>query len=438
MNEDNEKKQFQDKDMESDSTPVEDRAGVPLEEALKDPGFEALKKFAPLILIVVVAVFAIFAFFKWRESSNQESQALIDREYLNALKSPKDLLSFANENLEEPLAGVALYRAASAQYLEEDFTAAAETFGRAASLLGGDEPLPLAGRAALGQGVSLIRAGKAKEGKIILDQVIKNTKYASSARGEAWHHLGIQALSDGDDAAYSRAEKALSGDKAFDKWHDVLSHRKEVRDFIAKASKRRKVPVPEKNLKASQEFLDQNKKREGVVTLESGLQYEMLVEGNGTSPTAVDDVEVHFHGTLMDGEVFDSSVDRGSPSILQLGSVIAGWTEGLQLMKTGGKRKFFIPPDLAYKETGSGRGIGPNEALIFEIELLQVIPPDENASAVESPTSAGDSNATNPALPTISAGDSNATTPPLPVIPPVESNATKKVAVPASENNGSK
>jgi FKBP-type peptidyl-prolyl cis-trans isomerase len=225
----------------------------------------------------------------------------------------------------------------------------------------------------LGQGISLIKADQAAAGKEKLLQVAQGKFFAASARGEAWHHLGIHALSEGDDAAYATAEKALDSDKAFDSWSVALRGRKSSQGFIAKARQRRKVPLSETNLQAGQRFLDENKKRKGVVTLESGLQYEILIEGNGTSPKAVDEVEVHYHGTLLDGEVFDSSVDREEPSRFGLGAVIAGWTEGLQLMKTGGTWKFFISPALAYGESGS-RDIGPNETLTFEVELREVFP----------------------------------------------------------------
>lgn len=126
------------------------------------------------------------------------------------------------------------------------------------------------------------------------------------------------------------------------------------------------------NLVASQKFLETNMTREGVVTTNSGLQYEILVKGNGISPVATDSVTVHYVGTLLDGTTFDSSVERGEPVTFKLDQVIPGWIEGLQLMKEGGKYKFFIPPGLAYGDRG-GRQIEPNSTLIFEIELLKVI-----------------------------------------------------------------
>jgi len=126
------------------------------------------------------------------------------------------------------------------------------------------------------------------------------------------------------------------------------------------------------NLKAGQTFLDDNQKKPGIHTLPSGLQYEVLVEGKGTKPLASNKVTCHYHGTLIDGTVFDSSVKRGQPATFPLNMVIKGWTEGLQLMSVGSKWRFFIPPHLAYGERQTGAHIGPNSTLVFEVELLGV------------------------------------------------------------------
>ncbi len=130
-------------------------------------------------------------------------------------------------------------------------------------------------------------------------------------------------------------------------------------------------------------FLEENKKREGVVVTESGLQYEVITEGDGASPTAEDQVKVHYHGTLPDGTVFDSSVERGEPITFAVGGVIKGWTEALQLMQVGDKWKLYIPSELAYGERGAGPKIGPNQVLMFEVELLEVIKPEAEAAAEE-------------------------------------------------------
>jgi FKBP-type peptidyl-prolyl cis-trans isomerase FklB len=126
------------------------------------------------------------------------------------------------------------------------------------------------------------------------------------------------------------------------------------------------------NLKAGQEFLEKNAKRDGVTSLPSGLQFEVLNEGNGAKPNATSKVTCHYHGTLIDGTVFDSSVQRGQPATFPLNMVIKGWTEGLQLMNTGSKWRFFIPPHLGYGDRQVSAQIGPNSTLIFDVELLQV------------------------------------------------------------------
>ena len=118
--------------------------------------------------------------------------------------------------------------------------------------------------------------------------------------------------------------------------------------------------------------LAENAKREEVTTTVSGLQYEVLLEGEGDSPKATDEVTVHYHGTLIDGSVFDSSVERGQPATFPVNGVIPGWIEALQLMKPGAKYKLFIPSDLAYGERGAGQMIGPNSTLIFEVELISI------------------------------------------------------------------
>jgi FKBP-type peptidyl-prolyl cis-trans isomerase len=126
------------------------------------------------------------------------------------------------------------------------------------------------------------------------------------------------------------------------------------------------------NLNESKAFLAENKEKEGIVTLESGLQYKVLKEGTGPFPKATDKVKTHYVGTLIDGTEFDSSVKRGEPITFSVTGVIAGWTEALQLMKVGSKWNLFIPPELAYGENGAGNLIGPNAALIFEVELISI------------------------------------------------------------------
>tara|TARA_B110001450_G_scaffold28076_1_gene24515 strand:+ start:2208 stop:2882 length:675 start_codon:yes stop_codon:yes gene_type:complete len=119
-------------------------------------------------------------------------------------------------------------------------------------------------------------------------------------------------------------------------------------------------------------YLQENAKREGVTTLPSGLQYEVINNGTGPIPTIEDNVTTHYHGTLIDGTVFDSSVDRGEPASFPVGGVIKGWTEALQLMSVGSKWKLYVPYDLAYGERGAGAQIGPYSTLIFDVELISI------------------------------------------------------------------
>lgn len=127
------------------------------------------------------------------------------------------------------------------------------------------------------------------------------------------------------------------------------------------------------NKKAGAEFLAINRGRTGVVELPSGLQYQVLTKGDGPKPKAADKVKCHYHGTLINGTVFDSSVERGEPAVFGVSQVIPGWVEALQLMETGSKWRLFIPSPLAYGERGAGESIEPNSTLIFDVELLDIV-----------------------------------------------------------------
>ena len=143
-----------------------------------------------------------------------------------------------------------------------------------------------------------------------------------------------------------------------------------IQSYFQQASKRE----AQANLEEGNKFLEENGKREGVTTTESGLQYEVLTEGTGEKPAETDKVRVNYHGTLIDGTVFDSSVDRGEPVVFDVNQVIPGWTEALQLMPVGSKWKVYIPSDLAYgANPRPGGAIKPNMALIFEVELLEIV-----------------------------------------------------------------
>ena len=149
-----------------------------------------------------------------------------------------------------------------------------------------------------------------------------------------------------------------------------------VQQYFMEQEQKMNAKMAEAGKKAKAEgeqYLAENQKKEGVVTLPSGLQYQVLKEGNGKKPTAKDQVKCHYEGFLIDGTVFDSSVQRGEPAVFGLQQVIAGWTEGLQLMQEGAKYRFFIPYRLAYGEGGAGQMIPPFAALIFDVELIEVL-----------------------------------------------------------------
>ena len=158
-----------------------------------------------------------------------------------------------------------------------------------------------------------------------------------------------------------------------------VSHREAqtiVQDYFQKQEQKlqaQRAEAGKAHKEAGEKYLAENAKKEGVITLPSGLQYQVLKEGNGKKPTAKDTVQCHYEGFLIDGTVFDSSIQRGEPATFPLHQVIAGWTEGLQLMQEGAKYRFFIPYRLGYGEGGAGASIPPFAASIFDVELIQVV-----------------------------------------------------------------
>lgn len=172
--------------------------------------------------------------------------------------------------------------------------------------------------------------------------------------------------------------KNLSQDDFAKAMNDVLTNQttsltdqeaqKLVGDFLQKQQEEATREIREEG----ERFLAENAKKEGVVVLPSGLQYTVLTEGTGAQPKATDRVKCHYEGTLTNGQVFDSSYRRGEPAVFPLNGVIAGWTEGVQLMKEGAKYRFFIPYDLAYGERGAGQAIPPYAALVFDVELISI------------------------------------------------------------------
>ncbi len=160
----------------------------------------------------------------------------------------------------------------------------------------------------------------------------------------------------------------------------------EFQQFMIERQQKKITDQSEKNSTAGQEFLAENKTKDGVVTLESGLQYKVLSAGTGNKPTVDDEVQVNYRGTLIDGTQFDSSYDRGEPVAFPVSRVIAGWTEALQLMEVGSKWQLFIPAQLAYGSQAMGNVIEPNSVLIFEVELLKIV----GAEATSAPAEAAD------------------------------------------------
>jgi FKBP-type peptidyl-prolyl cis-trans isomerase FklB len=212
------------------------------------------------------------------------------------------------------------------------------------------------------------------------------------------------------DALVAGLTEAMSGKDAAmtkeDREKTLQTFQKEMMEKQVAASKE----AGAKNQAEGEKFLAENKKKDGVKTTASGLQYKVLKEGSGESPKETDTVVTNYRGTLIDGTEFDSSYKRNEPATFPVNRVIKGWTEALQLMKPGAKYQLFIPSSLAYGERGAGQQIGPNATLIFEVELLSVKAPEPVATVA--PGAAAPSPATSPAAkPSVSAAPSVPTTP---------------------------
>lgn len=189
--------------------------------------------------------------------------------------------------------------------------------------------------------------------------------------GHNFKGTGIKTLNSADFAAgVASVYDGVKPEMTFDEAKRIVNEyfAKLEAEMQAEAAKQGEV-----NRKNGEEFLTENAKREGIKVTESGLQYEVLESGKGDSPKASDNVEVHYTGKLIDGTVFDSSVERGVPASFGVTQVIPGWVEALQLMHEGDKWRLYIPSDLAYGPNGAGGVIGPNMTLIFDVELLRVI-----------------------------------------------------------------
>lgn len=171
--------------------------------------------------------------------------------------------------------------------------------------------------------------------------------------------LNVEDFAKGVEAVYKQEKPEISFDEA----------KKIINEFFSNLQDE----IAETNKQAGKEFLAENAKRSGVVVLPSGLQYEVLAEGKGRKPKVTDKVQCHYHGTLIDGQVFDSSIQRGTPAVFGVNQVIPGWVEALQLMPEGSRWKLYIPSDLAYGEQGAGGSIPANATLIFEVELIKIL-----------------------------------------------------------------
>lgn len=175
--------------------------------------------------------------------------------------------------------------------------------------------------------------------------------------------MGVESLSQAD---FAEAVQDILGGKPA-KMDDS-----EAQEIVGRFMQKKHEEAGKTIRESGEAFLAENAKKEGVVVLPSGLQYQVLTEGTGAKPVATDRVKCHYEGTLIDGTVFDSSYRRGEPAVFPLNGVIAGWTEGVQLMAEGSKYRFFIPFNLAYGERGAGQAIPPFAALIFDVELLSI------------------------------------------------------------------
>lgn len=182
---------------------------------------------------------------------------------------------------------------------------------------------------------------------------------ARQLQGMGLKELNIEDFKDGVKGVFEGTEPAISPEEA----------QKLIQDYLAELQKKAEAAARAEGEK----FLEENKKNADIKVTASGLQYAVIKEGEGAQPTAEDEVTVHYTGKLIDGTVFDSSVNRGEPATFPLNRVIPGWTEGVQLMKEGAKYTFFIPSDLAYGAQGVPGAIPPHSTLVFEVELIKVV-----------------------------------------------------------------
>ncbi len=221
--------------------------------------------------------------------------------------------------------------------------------------------------------LGLIACNDKAEEKLVLDTLLQKASYSygvdvATRLKQQGIDLDVNALNSGISDAYNGATLALDDET---RQQIKTEFQTELREILAK----KQAETAAANLAAGKAFLEENGKKEGVITTESGLQYKVLTHGKGDNPKETDTVTTHYTGTLIDGREFDSSVKRGQPASFPVKGVIKGWTEALQLMHVGDKWQLFIPSDLAYGPTKRSELIEENATLIFELELLEIKEP---------------------------------------------------------------
>lgn len=207
--------------------------------------------------------------------------------------------------------------------------------------------------------------------KVTLDTPVDSASYAIGITTGAGYRENLKTMPGGKaniENVIAGFIQAITGDSAA-----MQMEPRDAQHYLQTYFVEAQAREARENKEIGEAFLEENKTKEGVITTESGLQYKVEVEGTGERPTATDRVKVHYTGTLLDGTVFDSSMDRGEPAEFGVSKVIKGWTEGLQIMPVGSKYIFWIPSDLAYGKRGAGEDIRPNMVLKFEIELLEIV-----------------------------------------------------------------
>jgi FKBP-type peptidyl-prolyl cis-trans isomerase/predicted negative regulator of RcsB-dependent stress response len=414
----NEENKNENQENEAPAAEEQPLEGLSADQAAESPydATEVWNKNKNSLYILLGAIAIGVAAVSWFNTKEQEEEAERSSRFIEAGMEPdaaeERFLAFA-EDYDDTLGGVAKYRAAIIQYKDKRYEEAIASFQGAITQLGND---PLVGRATLALGISQIKAGQADGGKATLEGMTGDMNLLPTDRREAHFHLAVQAIEENDDASFAEQVNALGSDINASDLYSRLMDLNKTRELLSFAKS-----LPDLNKEAGEKFLAENLERKEVNATESGLQYEILTSSdNNASPLADDEVEVHYHGTLINGEVFDSSVDRGEPSKFKVNQVISGWTEALQLMTVGDKWKLYIPSDLAYGETGNN-SIGPNETLIFEVELLGITPKEIPELSIDGNSSSAEASIVIPDV------DSNAT------IPVVEANATE-----STDGNGSK